>query len=254
MYSVDTGITPSTSSALDWLHTLSLGVFATWCSFTVHRLLAVDAWQTYAGNQANLIPLSVSRMDIDLQRWVKAQTRSGRNITELGGLNKDTFGTPTRPKFSMKGGEANTFLEFLVADHLPGKIGCLGADGPRIQSAGNSLLHILKLLRTYKKACPTPAIQFWQQHAKHYLMQMQALRVVPKPKDHMLLEMSLRISLMGSPSLCGNWQEESLNRLPKDVAGGAHCLVHDRRILAEFPKAHDNARAGVTIAKRRRTE
>ena len=69
---------------------------------------------------------------------------------------------------------------------------------------------------------------------------MQQLGVRAKPKDHMLIEMSLRAARMGSPQLYGNWHDEGLNRLLRDVAGGAHSLVHERRILVGIPVAHDN--------------
>ena len=69
----------------------------------------------------------------------------------------------------------------------------------------------------------------------------------------MLVELSLGIARLGSPSLYGNWMDESLNRLLRDVAGGAHSSVHDRRILLEFPRAHDNVRGGLAKSKRKRT-
>ena len=56
----------------------------------------------------------------------------------------------------------------------------------------------------------------------------------------MLIHLSLRIQYMGSPSLYGNWIDESVNRLLRDVSAGAHAAVHDRRALAEYPNALDN--------------
>ena len=35
----------------------------------------------------------------------------------------------------------------------------------------------------------------------------------------------------------GNWTDESINRLLREVAAGAHSTVHDKRVLAEFPLA-----------------
>ena len=70
----------------------------------------------------------------------------------------------------------------------------------------------------------------------------------------MLIELASRMSFLGSPKLYGCWQDEALNRLLKEVAGGAHPMVHERRILAQFPIAHDNDRAGRTTAKRKRND
>ena len=61
-----------------------------------------------------------------------------------------------------------------------------------------------------------------------------------KPKDHMLFHLAHEIPFKGSPALYGCWLDESINRLLKSVASGAHSLVHDRRVLSEFPRAYEN--------------
>ena len=127
----------------------------------------------------------------------------------------------------------------------------LGENGAAILEAGEHLFALLFIIRRFPKKMTAAAIQQFHTRAKGYLRHTALLMGV-KPKDHMLIEMSLRLAYMGSPQLYGNWQDESLNRLLRDVAGGAHAMVHERRILAEFPRAHDNARAGLTIAKKRR--
>ena len=66
------------------------------------------------------------------------------------------------------------------------------------------------------------------------------------------MELSLRLHRFGSPKLYGCWTDESLNRLLRDVAGGAHSINHERRVLIEFRKAHENVRAGQTLTKRQR--
>ena len=40
-----TGVLPATTIALDWMHTLSLGVFQTWGAYCVHALVRSDAWK-----------------------------------------------------------------------------------------------------------------------------------------------------------------------------------------------------------------
>ena len=142
----------------------------------------------------------------------------------------------------MKGGETNAFLEYMVRDCVPRSMARLGVRGPHILDAGRHLLNLLGLIRRYPKTFPAAAIQNFHTNAKAYLGLMEALGVLPKPKDHMLMEMSLRVAVMGSPALYGNWQDEGLNRLLRDVAGDAHSRVHERRILIEFPRAHDRAR------------
>ena len=69
---------------------------------------------------------------------------------------------------------------------------------------------------------------------------MDGFGIRRKPKGHMFLEVGLRIAVQGSPALYGNWEDESLNRLLRDVAKGAHSSVHERRVLTEFPRALAN--------------
>ena len=61
-----------------------------------------------------------------------------------------------------------------------------------------------------------------------------------KPKDHVLQHLSLRIMEQGSPALYGNWLDESLNKLLRDVAAHAHAAVHDVRVLMEWQKAYES--------------
>ena len=216
-------------------------------------MIRIDAFGTGETTLAARITSSTGQISADLTAWVRLQNRMGRNLTEPGALKLEAFGTASKPKFMLKGGETNVFLEYLV-QLLPAKLIHLGEEGPLMLEAGRHLFSILEIIRKNSKSCPAAEIQKFHIAAKGYLVSAESLRVVPKPKDHMLLEMSLGIAFWGSPKLYGNWQDESLNRLLRDVAGGAHSSVHDKRILVEFPRAHDNQRAGLTTSKRRRSE
>ena len=73
---------------------------------------------------------SVTRMGAELDEWTKAENKAGRKLTEMGALKPERFGTAGKPKFALKGGETNAFLE-LVAEKLlvdPMKREALGPD------------------------------------------------------------------------------------------------------------------------------
>ena len=257
LYSLALGVTPSSSSALDWLHILSLGVFQTWCAFAVHRMFRMDYWKTREGNAEARIALSCSRLSVNLTAWVRRENRAGRNLSEVDPVKRETFGTTDKPKFGLKSGESNVFLEYLVQllgrdQNVGDLVASFGRDGAVILGAGRHLLSLLSIIRDYPKKLPTREIQRFYSNSKGYLTKLEYLCIRAKPKDHMLIEMALRVAAMGSPQLYGNWHDEGLNRLLRDVAGGAHSLVHERRILLEFPVAHDNSRKGLTTTKRRR--
>ena len=137
---------------------------------------------------------------------------------------------------------------------LPGRVADLGDDGLSLLASEKHLLELLSIIRSHGKKLPASAIQAFHLHAKGYLSIMRDLGIKEIPKDHMLLEISARVAYQGSPQLYGCWHDEALNKLLKAVAGGAHPMVHERRILIQFPLAHDTDRAGLTATKRRRTD
>ena len=231
-------------------HTFA-GVFQSWGAPVVHSLVYVDGWRTGAADKASRLTMSIYRMSSDFQKWVRTANRGGRNLTEANNLRPELFGTSAKPKFGLKAGETNAFLEYMLS-FLPTRMDILGGDGANLLQAGKHLFEILQLIRKHEKKAPISMIQAFHLNAKGYLQVMGELRIRVKPKDHMLIELASRLSFLGSPKLYGCWHDEALNKLLKAVAGGAHPMVHERRILLQFPVAHDNERGGLTIAKRRR--
>ena len=118
----------------------------------------------------------------------------------------------------------------------------MGGQCEKIQKAGQCLFNLLSLIRKYPRKFPAAAVQSFHENTRMYLASMDELGLRFLPKDHMLVEMSLRCRELGSPALYGCWLDESVNRLLRDVAAGAHSLVHERRTLVEFPKAFENER------------
>ena len=240
---------PENVIALDWMHTLSLGVFQNWGAHCFHALVKVDAWKTGAVDYSTRLTLSIYRFSLVLQSWVREQNQQfGRNLTEAGNLKGDMFGTSTRPKFALKAGETNAFLEYVVSI-LPEHVPSLGDKGPLILRSGRNLFELLRIIRAHPKRATASACQDFHRNAKSHLGCLSDLRIPYKPKGHMLIEFAFRMPFMGSPQLYGCWHDEALNRLLKEVAGSAHALVHERRVLVGFPRAYDNARSGLATAK-----
>lgn len=242
------GFTPSRAFAVDWLHTLSLGVFQFWCSVALHELFEVDAWQTLASTQEVRNALSTARLSSELTSWTIGQDPA-RGLTRVRPLERDEFGTKLHPKFPLKGAETNTMLEFLVCVVFPRAAGVI-AWGRVLLQAGQSLLTLLQLMRQHPLHFPTQAVQRFHDAAAFYESAMGHW-LSSKPKDHMLMHLANRCQRMGGPSLYANWTDESFNRLLRDIAAKAHILTFDRRVLEEFPRA---SRASAERSKRARTE
>ena len=239
LFNEGTGLTPDRSAALDWLHGLSLGCFQTWVSFAIHTLLRVDAWDTRESNLSSRTPASLEIAQVRLDEWQRQQARAGRTVTPLS-LKAETFGKTSSPACHLKGAETNWFLEFLVVVEIP-LIGhrLVPAISEPLLKAGQCLFELLSLIRQHKFVFPTVDVQRFHSASRTYLRIMHegTFNLAPKPKDNFLIHLSRRIMWMGSPSLYGNWTDESINRLLREVAAGAHSTVHDKRVLAEFPLA-----------------
>ena len=237
LFAPETGVSPDRAAALDWLHTLSLGVFQTYCSYVIQQLFRIDAWRTLETTEHGRISMSIYRLSAELTAWQREQRSKGRDITEIRHLKPETFGAASSPKFDLKGGETNFMLELLVPI-LPRFRAGLGDSAAALEDAGGQLLGILALVRRYPVFFPANAIQRFHDHAYRYLSIMIIDIGLPaKPKDHMLIHMADRIRIQGSPALYGNWLDESLNRVLRDIAAGAHSSVHDRRLLSEWQRA-----------------
>ena len=215
----------------------------------MHRLIAADVWATRGTTWDVKMQLSLARLSPELETWLRGEKRHGREVTECGILRAEQFGSMAHPKFALKGSETNWFMEHLVMVVLPAFRDRLGPDGHEIDRAGHCLMKLLTAIRLHPRVFPVAAIQDFHDSAKAYLGVMRRMGVQSKPKDHFLKELSDRIGFLGSPALYACWVDESLNRLLRDVAGGAHASVHDRRVLSDFGRAHDAQRQA---SKRRR--
>ena len=143
-------------------------------------------------------------------------------------------------------------MEFLLT-LLPQFRGALGEDAAALEQAGGCLMQLLTLIRAHPVTMPPQAIQLFYDSAKRYLfLVVHVFGLSVKPKDHMLIHMVYDIAHKGSPAYYGNWIDESLNKLLRDVSAGAHSLNHDRRVLVEFPRALEMT--GLARRVRQRTD
>ena len=164
----------------------------------------------------------------------------------------EQLGSQKKPKCDFKGSQTNWLLEYIVSVFPPPNIAKLGEPGPFFFSAGKSLLKILNLIRAHPVVFPVAAIQEFFEAARTYLLDMSDLNQHARPKDHMLMHMQNKIAFQGSPALYGNWLDESVNRLLKQVAQGAHASNHARRVLLEFPPAYAASQARTAAEPKRR--
>ena len=225
-----TGVDPAAIFAIDWLHTLSLGVFGFYITLAIHMLLDVDNWSVRDGNEKSRGDASFNKVSAELKSWYK-MAEEGKRATQIQNLSFSLFGTRNDQGCRLKGSEANGFLVFLVTDVLPRSKAFPGKE--QVLKAGNALLNIYRLIHQHSLKFRPAAIQSFVDSCKTYLLVLYTLDIDTRPKDHLLMHMGPRILQMGSPRLYGCWKDEDANRRLKGIARAAHAAVWERRMLSE---------------------
>ena len=109
-------ITPE-STAIDWLHCLSLGCVQHFLAYFYWAMFGANAWSVTDAR----VPLSISALREELFTWYANESRAGRQHMRVQQITLTKFGSSTRPDFRFHGAETNGLLEFSL--HLVGQRG-----------------------------------------------------------------------------------------------------------------------------------
>ena len=107
------GITPSSTFALDSLHSMSLGVFQFLICRVMHVLVATNCWRVNETTQTAIAAMSMQLLTSELTAWCRSP--SGAHATKIDTLKVSMFGGPPTFDCGLRGSETNGFLEFLVS-------------------------------------------------------------------------------------------------------------------------------------------
>lgn len=175
---------------IDWLHTLSLGVFPTTLAHFVWALFDANAWGV-PGGAASVLELSVARMRAELFQWYSSEQKAGRTHTRVQQLLPSLFGSRQEHALKLHGSECNGFLFFSL--FLLERYGeSLGAKKAMYQDALGSLANILTAIKRYPRAVPVRAMQEFVDNVCQHVRAAGALGIPMKPKHHFLIEMASR--------------------------------------------------------------
>ena len=150
------GITPERCVMIDWLHTLSLGIFQDFLAALFHKLFyIVNAWKVPSGRD-NLRLLSVARLQADLFSWYGDESRRGKEHTRIQHLEASLFWTFRSPTCNLHGAETNGMLEFgaVLTKRFAAELG----DSMWRQCAV-SLVRVKTLITEHRQVFPASAIQ-----------------------------------------------------------------------------------------------
>ena len=142
-----------TCMQVDWLHTLSLGVFQDYLASLVAYLFYDVGIYASQGTSGGILQASVQQLEHELFRWYAAERQQGHSHTEVQRLKASMFGSPDEPVCHLHGSETNGFLKFGV--HL---LGVHGITGPWL-TAGRALLQVYELIKAHPHNMQPAAIQ-----------------------------------------------------------------------------------------------
>ena len=98
---------------LDWLHTLSLGIFQDFIGAFVNTLIQLNVWHC-PGNLEPCRRFSFCRFEADLRQFYRDERQLGVFHSQVQRLDPNLFGTSEKPLCMLHGGETNGFLAYCV--------------------------------------------------------------------------------------------------------------------------------------------
>jgi hypothetical protein len=195
LFGKETGLS-SENLGVDWLHTLSLGVFQTWLGHLVWDLLKANVW-SIQGSAAARHELGISCLREELFLWYKSEASQGRHHTRVQKLLPSMFGDAAHPACGLHGAETNSFLSF--SEELLKKHGHrLGDRRVYHEQAGLSLRNCLGKIRRYPVVFPLSEIQAFCLDVQKHFWALERLGIECKPKHHLMGEMGGRFGQSSS--------------------------------------------------------
>ena len=138
---------------VDWLHSMSLGVFQDFLGALFFWLFLDQGFYTERGTRAQVVALSTLRLEQQLFNWYREQEAQGLYHTQVQRLKVSMLGNPENPTLSLHGYETNGVLLFAV-DLLRQA----GLQGPWLRAA-DCLANLYRLIKLHRHVMPPPAIQ-----------------------------------------------------------------------------------------------
>lgn len=111
LFTEEYGVTPQSCIQVDWMHTMSLGVFGDFVAKLLQQLVANNAWAVQGSPDVRR-QLSFQRLEHELFQWYKAEAARGVFHSRVQRLEPSMMGKPDAPACNLHAGETNGFVAF----------------------------------------------------------------------------------------------------------------------------------------------
>jgi len=221
---------------VDTLHTIYLGVCQVWIVFCLNKLINADVYQTRSAGE-QLRHLTVLRMKSELWAWYKDRRRArpDREITQVQDFTVAMLGgTDGHGTLHAKAAETKGLVPFALSLVAKFEGRLVPLDFRLMRGSGAALQEYIQLLDSSPRVVPRPTIQKMYDAAKRHIVLCRQMGVRLRPKHHLFLHLVARTSTCGNPNSYSTFEDESINRVLKNVGEGANLKVWHTRILLNF--------------------
>ena len=157
LWSERAGFTHDLAMGVDWLHTLSLGVYHFFLLFCIHQMFQLDLWNTRESTEQGRIGASVDCIRRELTVYYRNRSASGIKVTQITDMSWTSFGTKYSQSCSFKAAETNHFMPYLHQKLV--QFQALLPNGNSLVEASSALLVCSDLIHEYPSVFPTQAVQ-----------------------------------------------------------------------------------------------
>ena len=231
IFSEETGILPECVLVVDWLHTLSLGVYKYYIAHLWHTLFDHDVFKVGECTSEEFLLQSVARLRNDLFRWYDSELAAGRAHSRVQNLTPEMVGRSAAHKLGTWGAETNGLLFFsqhLLRQALP----LPKALKSSLVKGCDSLVELHTIIKQHTGAtCPPAVACRFADNVKRHLHSMRELGIAVRAKHHALAHMAHKILTLGMPAMWACWTDESENKLLAQLALRAHRMVWSRSLI-----------------------
>ena len=204
------GMSPVGNFAVDFLHTVSLGVMGSVVCATIWRLLLSDVFVSHGPPKDIRFGIAMSRLSIELNAWYRSEKAKGRTPNEVETLAPGMFGDPEQHMIKTKAGETQDLFRWCATSLLPKYQGRI-VRGPKLRSCAHALLDWYVELSAQPDLPSEDACARLKSLALRHLVQLRRAGIPRRPKHHLFWHLNTRTR---SPSSHTIWRYVHLRMQP----------------------------------------
>ena len=193
------GLSIAGNCAIDYLHTIALGVMASVVCAVIWALLQSDIFASRSMDKEARFNIGIARLNAELDRWYQSERNQGGHPNQVEAITANMFGKPAVHAIKTKAGETMDLFRWCISSLLPAYDGRL-LRGTRLRSCAEALAEWNAELGRQPNCPPPEGCERLKRLALLHLTQLRRAGIPVKPKHHLFWHLTLRTRL--APLCC----------------------------------------------------